>query len=136
MSPPSDPTVVLEKPDPPKPERKRINTKQKGNNNEYKTMRYYAKQGYRCCRSAASLGAWDIIGIGLEDVVLLQVKSNRLASPAERQTMADFQAPPLCRKLLVIWYDRNPTPRIIDIPTTPKEEIHDPQQILGAPDAA
>ena len=33
--------------------------------------------GYRCTRSAASLGEWDVIGISSQDVVLCQVKTAR-----------------------------------------------------------
>ena len=31
--------------------------------------------GYRCTRSAASLGEWDIVAIGSRDVALIQVKT-------------------------------------------------------------
>ncbi len=37
--------------------------------------------GYLCTRAAASLGAWDVIGIGPTDIVLLQVKSNDRLEP-------------------------------------------------------
>lgn len=38
-------------------------------------MRLLEAAGYGCTRSAASLGEWDIIGIGSRDVVLVQVKT-------------------------------------------------------------
>ena len=49
-----------------------VNAKAKGTRNEHRSIRLLEAAGYRCCRSAASLGAWDIVGIGSCDVVLVQ----------------------------------------------------------------
>ena len=45
-----------------------MNAKAKGTRNEHRSMRLLEAAGYRCTRSAASLGEWDIIGIGSRTV--------------------------------------------------------------------
>ena len=82
-----------------------MNTKAKGNRNEYRSMRVLEAAGYAVTRSAASLGAWDIIGVSSADVVLLQCKSNRWPCPAEMETLRGFVCPPNCRKLVHRWRD-------------------------------
>ena len=52
-----------------------MSRKRKGTHNEHRSMDVLEAAGYRCTRSAASLGEWDIIGIGSQDVVLCQVKN-------------------------------------------------------------
>jgi Holliday junction resolvase len=52
-----------------------MNCKKKGTRNEHRSIAILEAAGYKCCRSAASLGAWDIVGIGSTDVVLIQVKT-------------------------------------------------------------
>jgi len=52
-----------------------MNAKAKGRRNEHRSMALLEAAGYRCTRSASSLGEWDIIGIGRADVVLVQVKT-------------------------------------------------------------
>jgi Holliday junction resolvase len=53
-----------------------MNAKRKGNRNERRSMALLEAAGYRCSRSAASLGAWDTVAIGPADIVLVQVKTN------------------------------------------------------------
>jgi Holliday junction resolvase len=52
-----------------------MNHKAKGTRNEHRSIRLLEAAGYRCTRSGASLGVFDIIGVGSIDVVLVQVKS-------------------------------------------------------------
>ena len=52
-----------------------MNTAGKGARNERRSMALLEAAGYQCTRAAASLGAWDLIGIGSTDVVLVQVKT-------------------------------------------------------------
>ena len=52
-----------------------MNAKRKGTRNEHRSIKVLEPAGYRCTRSAASLGDWDIIGTGSHDVVLCQVKT-------------------------------------------------------------
>ena len=44
-------------------------------------------------RAAASLGAWDIVGIGSTDIVLVQVKTRDWPGSVEMETLKLFAAP-------------------------------------------
>jgi Holliday junction resolvase len=70
-----------------------MNTKAKGNRNEYRSIAVLEAAGYACTRAAASLGAWDIIGIGSADVVLCQVKTRDWPGAAEMEALNLFLAP-------------------------------------------
>lgn len=87
-----------------------MNAKAKGTRNEHRSMTLLEATGYRCTRAAASLGAWDIIGIGSTDVVLVQVKTNQWPGTAEMETLRDFPTPTHCRKLVHRWQDRQRMP--------------------------
>lgn len=52
-----------------------MNAKRKGTRNEHRSIALLETAGYACTRAAASLGAWDIIGVSSADVVLVQVKT-------------------------------------------------------------
>ena len=92
-----------------------MNTKAKGNRNEYKSMRLLEAAGYVCTRAAASIGVWDIVGISSRDIVLLQVKSNEWSRSLEMEAMQQFQAPPNARKLIHRWRDRQAMPDVKEI---------------------
>ncbi len=92
-----------------------MNCKAKGNRNEYKTMRLLESLGYACTRAAASLGVFDIIGVSATDVLLVQVKSNRMPSACELETIKLFACPPNARKLIHIWQDRRRLPRVLEV---------------------
>ena len=82
-----------------------MNAKAKGTRNEHRSMRLLEAAGYRCTRSAASLGEWDIVGIGSRDVVLVQVKTRDWPGSVEMETLREFTAPPMARKLVHRWRD-------------------------------
>lgn len=92
-----------------------MNSKAKGTRNEHRSIRLLEADGYRCCRSAASLGAWDIIGIGSTDVVLVQVKSNAWPGAVEMETLATFTTPGNCRRLVHRWRDRQRLPDVREL---------------------
>lgn len=71
--------------------------------------------GYRCTRSAASLGAWDIVGVGTTDIVLVQVKSRDFPGKAEMEILREFQVPPNCRRLIHRWRDRQRLPDVKEL---------------------
>jgi len=71
--------------------------------------------GYRCTRAAASLGEWDVIGIGTVDVVLVQVKSNRGPRTLERLALNEFRVPGNVRKLIHVWRDRQRLPDVTEL---------------------
>ena len=93
-----------------------MNKKKKGTGREHRSIEILERAGYSCTRAAASLGAWDIIGIGKTDFVLVQVKSRDWPGSAEMETLKLFPAPPNARKIIHRWrdYQRLPDVREID----------------------
>ena len=91
------------------------NPKQKGTHAEHKSMRYFEAQGFVCVRSAGSLGAFDFIAFGAQEIILCQVKCNGWPDPAEREKMAGVPCPANCRKEVHRWndYAREPEVRIV-----------------------
>jgi len=89
-----------------------MNAKAKGNRTEHKTIALLEAEGYRCTRAAASLGVFDVIGVGLFDVVLVQVKANRWPGAAEMEAIRQFPAPPTVRKVVHRWLDGQSAPNI------------------------
>lgn len=71
--------------------------------------------GYRCTRSAASLGEWDIVGIGTTDIVLVQVKTRDYPGAMERRALEDFRVPAGVRKLIHRWRHRQRLPDVKEI---------------------
>jgi len=92
-----------------------MNAKRKGTRNEHRSMQFLEAAGYACTRAAASLGAWDIIGIGSTDVVLCQVKTRDWPGTAEMETLRAFPAPPQCRKLVHRWVDGRRYPDVREL---------------------
>jgi Holliday junction resolvase len=92
-----------------------MQTKRKGTRNEHRSIELLETMGYRCTRAAASLGVWDIVGIGPKDIVLCQVKSNRWPGSVEMKGLQDFQAPRNCHKLIHRWCDRQLEPDVVEL---------------------
>lgn len=92
-----------------------MNSKAKGNHNEHRSIAVLEAAGYRCTRSAASLGEWDIVGIGSTDVVLCQVKTRDWPGSAEMETLQNFPAPPNARKLVHRWRHRQRLPDVREL---------------------
>lgn len=92
-----------------------MNAKAKGTRNEHRSRRILEAAGYSCCRAAASLGAWDLIGIGSTDVVLVQVKTRDWPGSVEMEALTTFVAPPSCRKLVHRWRDRQRMPDVREL---------------------
>ena len=92
-----------------------INGKAKGTRNEHRSKRILETAGYAVTRAAGSLGAWDLVGIGPTDIVLLQVKSNRQPAPAEREALALFPCPTNCKRLVHVWHDRQRWPVVTEL---------------------
>jgi Holliday junction resolvase-like predicted endonuclease len=99
-----------------------LNTKAKGNRNEYKSMKFLEKLGGKCLRSAASLGEWDIIALTANNVYLVQVKSNRKPPLLEMRAMKKFKGIRcskcgnlITKKELHQWNDYARTPIITEI---------------------
>jgi len=81
------------------------NCKGKGSRLELRTRDYYADRGYLGTKAGGSLGAFDLIVMNTEEILLIQVKANRPPGPAERAEMLRFPAPPNTKKLIVVWKD-------------------------------
>jgi hypothetical protein len=92
-----------------------MNAKAKGTRNEHRSIAILEAAGYRCTRSAASLGDWDIVGIGPTDVVLVQVRTRDWPGLLERAALREFQVPPNCRKLLHRWRPRAKVPDLQEL---------------------
>jgi len=92
-----------------------MNSKAKGNRAEYKSIRLLEAAGYRCTRAAASLGTWDIVGVGSTDVILCQVKTRDWPGSVEMETLRAFPCPPNCRRLVHRWVDRKKLPDVREI---------------------
>jgi hypothetical protein len=75
-------------------------------------MRLLEGLGYACTRAAASLGAWDVIGVSATDVVLVQCKCNDWPGSVEMETLREFRVPPGVRKLIHRWRDRQRMPDV------------------------
>ena len=82
-----------------------MNTKAKGTRLEHKTMDYLEAIGYLTTRSAASLGAFDVIAVGPIGVRLIQVKANRAPGPPEREQMEAISVPDNCTIEYWVWKD-------------------------------
>ena len=89
-----------------------LNASAKGARAERRSMAVLEANGYRCTRSAASRGAWDIIAISAADVLLIQVKSNNWPSAVEMEALKEFPAPINTRRLVHRWRDRQSFPDV------------------------
>ena len=92
-----------------------MNTAAKGARNEHRSVAILEAAGYRCTRSAASKGAWDIVGVSSTDFVLVQCKSNRWPNTVEMEAMQLFPAPPNARKIVHLWRDRQHRPDVREL---------------------
>jgi Holliday junction resolvase len=92
-----------------------MNSKRKGTRNEHRSIRLLEAAGYQCTRAAASLGAWDVIGIGSTDVVLCQVKTRDWPGTVEMETMKSFPAPANARKIVHRWRDGQRLPDVKEL---------------------
>jgi len=65
-----------------------MNAKAKGSRNEHKSIKLLEAAGYRCTRAAASLGIFDIVAIGADE--LPQAHSRVERSPARAGSEGDL----------------------------------------------
>lgn len=92
-----------------------MNAKRKGTRNERRSRDLLEASGYAVTRAAASLGAWDLIGIGSTDVVLVQIKTRDWPSAMELEALKLFPTPPNAKKLLHRWRDRERLPDVREL---------------------
>lgn len=96
-----------------------MNTSAKGSRNERRSIALLEAAGYRCLRSAASLGEWDVIAVGPADIMLLQVKTRDWPGHAEMEALRAFPAPKNCRKLVHRWRDHQRQPDVREVCLAP-----------------
>lgn len=96
-----------------------MSTRSKGRRNENRTRALLEAEGWlveqvkgssKWNASVDFFGLFDIIAVKPNDILWVQVKTNRNASPHDRQLISSFQAPG--KKLIYVWYDRQSNPRI------------------------
>lgn len=92
-----------------------MNAKRKGTRNEHRSRLLLEAAGYAVTRAAASLGAWDLIGVGSTDVVLVQVKTRDWPGSVEMEALFAFPVPPNCRRLVHRWRDRQRVPDVREL---------------------
>jgi Holliday junction resolvase len=92
-----------------------VNAKAKGSRNERRSRALLESAGYAVTRAAASLGVWDLVGIGSTDVVLVQVKSRDWPSSVEMEALQLFPAPSNARKLVHRWRERERLPDVREL---------------------
>ena len=92
-----------------------MNAKAKGTRNEHRSRAILEVAGYRVTRAAGSLGEWDLIAVGSQDIVLCQVKSRDWPGEIERRALAEFPVPPNARKILHRWRDRQRQPDVLEL---------------------
>lgn len=81
-----------------------MNAKRKGTRNEHRSAQLLEGAGYAVTRATASLGVWDLTGIGHRGLVLCQVMT--LDSPSTVEALRSFPAPPNAPKPAHRWRDR------------------------------
>jgi hypothetical protein len=90
-----------------------VNAKRKGTRAEHRAMQMLAEAGYRCTRASASLGLFDVIAIGPNDVRLVQVKAGtKYLSARERAQIVSLEVPPNVMRECWRFPDRCRTPVI------------------------
>lgn len=89
--------------------------KRKGARNEHRSIHLLEAAGYRCIRSAGSLGEWDVVAIGSSDIVLVQVKTGRWPGSLEFEALREARTPPNVRKLVHRWCPRQQRPDVREL---------------------
>jgi Holliday junction resolvase len=92
-----------------------MNSKAKGSRNEHRSIAILEAAGYRCTRSSASLGVFDVIAIGALDIILLQVKTRDWPGSMEMESIKLFKAPANCRRIIHRWRDRQAAPDVREV---------------------
>jgi len=91
------------------------NSKGKGTRNEHRSRCLLEAAGYAVTRAAASLGVWDLVGIGSTDFVLCQVKTRDWPGSVEMETLSSFTCPPNCRRIVHRWRHRQRAPDVREL---------------------
>lgn len=91
------------------------NAKAKGARQERRTMALLEAAGYVCIKAGGSLGEWDVVGLGPQGAVLVQVKSNRGPRTLEMLALKESCPYPYVTRLVHVWRDRKRTPEVREL---------------------
>jgi Holliday junction resolvase len=91
-----------------------MNAKRKGGRQERKARKVLESAGYLVTKAGGSLGLFDLVAENRQGVRHIQVKSNRLPSPVEREDMLSVknQLPENSTIEIWVYYDGQTEPRI------------------------
>jgi Holliday junction resolvase-like predicted endonuclease len=91
-----------------------MNAKRKGSRQERKARKALEAAGYLVIKAGGSLGLFDLVAENRQGVRHIQVKSNRLPDPAERENMLSVKGRLPQNSTIEIWvfYDGQTEPRI------------------------
>lgn len=101
-----------------------MNTRVKGRKNELKAKKTLEDQGYtvevtkspsKWQKQQDLFGLWDMMAIKADDILFIQVKTNRNAPKEFYDKVALWPCPNTVRKQVWVYYDRVKEPRIFDI---------------------
>lgn len=85
----------------------------KGCRYERKARRLLESRDYFVVRSGGSRGLFDLVAIGAQDMILIQVKTNRPPRMRERERLSAFIGPPGVRKEIWVFVDgERSSPRV------------------------
>jgi len=84
-----------------------LSAKAKGARRELQTKELLElTEGYKITKSGGSLGEWDLVGFREDGAILVQVKSNHMPGPEERDRLETFECGSWVRKEIWVWIDR------------------------------
>lgn len=93
-----------------------MNCKAKGNRRERQTRALLEDAGYSVTKAGASLGVFDLIAIGADNIILVQVKSNRWPGSEELAEIRAFVCPvAVCIKRVYRWRDGCTEPDVMNV---------------------
>jgi Holliday junction resolvase len=92
-----------------------MQAKAKGTRRELASRRLLEAAGYTVFRMAGSHGLFDLIGISVTDIILVQVKSRDWPSRTEGEAITAFAAPWPCRKLIHRYRNGRRQPDILEV---------------------
>jgi Holliday junction resolvase len=91
-----------------------VKTKIKGSRLERRAKKILQRAGYFVTKAAGSLGLFDLIAENRNGIRHVQVKSNRIPDPVERETIVNMKAQLPANSTVEFWvfYDGQAEPRI------------------------
>ena len=92
-----------------------LNKRAKGRQNEYRSRAILEQAGYYVIRAAGSYGFWDLIGIGTQDIILVQVKTRDWPGSDQIEYLTNFPVPSNCQKLIHRWQNRGRVPEVMKL---------------------